>query len=209
MREIPGQLFLVTTEPQVSDASHGEESRADAEGLAQPIPVVERGPGIVKAVEVRRSSRRKRTVAAKLENDTLIVYLPARMSRAEENEWIEKMRGRLEARERRERLNSTGDLERRARALNKEFFDAKLQWRSINYVTNQTTRYGSCTFGDATIRLSDSLAGMPGWVKDYVIVHELAHLLVPDHSERFWALVNRYPLTERARGFLIAKGLES
>ncbi|HEY4938445.1 MAG TPA: M48 family metallopeptidase, partial [Actinomycetota bacterium] len=59
------------------------------------------------------------------------------------------------------------------------------------------------------IRLSESLLDMPGWVRDYVLVHELAHLLVPNHSPKFWALVERYPLTERARGYLIAKGVET
>ena len=56
--------------------------------------------------------------------------------------------------------------------------------------------------------MSDRLAGFPGWVLDYVIVHELAHLRVAGHGPAFWQLVNRYPMTERARGFLIAKGLE-
>jgi hypothetical protein len=52
------------------------------------------------------------------------------------------------------------------------------------------------------------LAREPGWVLDYVIVHELAHLRVRRHGPGFWALVERYPLTERARGFLIARALE-
>jgi hypothetical protein len=39
-------------------------------------------------------------------------------------------------------------------------------------------------------------------VRDYVLVHELAHLLVPGHGPDFWSLVQRYPRTERARGYL-------
>ncbi|HEU5003894.1 MAG TPA: M48 family metallopeptidase [Actinomycetota bacterium] len=164
---------------------------------------------IVHSVEVRRSSRRKATVAARLERGNLIVYLPARMSAAEEAVWVGRMRERLEAKERRKRLNRDGDLERRARELNDRYFGGKLAWSSLSYVGNQNHRYGSCTVGTGAIRLSDSLAGMPAWVRDYVLVHELAHLAVPNHSADFWALVNRYPLTERARGFLIAKGIEA
>jgi predicted metal-dependent hydrolase len=43
---------------------------------------------------------------------------------------------------------------------------------------------------------------MPSWVVDYVLVHELAHLLVAGHGPRFWAHVENYPRSERARGYL-------
>lgn len=163
---------------------------------------------LVRSVEVRRSARRKNTVAARLERGNLIVYLPARMSATEEAMWVEQMRRRLEAKERRKNLNASGDLQRRAEELNDKYFGGKLAWSSLTYVGNQHSRYGSCTVGRASIRLSDALAAMPGWVRDYVIVHELAHLAVPNHSAEFWALVQRYPLTERARGYLMAKGIE-
>jgi hypothetical protein len=59
------------------------------------------------------------------------------------------------------------------------------------------------------VRISSRLSREPGWVIDYVIVHELAHLSVSGHGPRFWRLVERYPLAERARGFLMARGLET
>lgn len=163
---------------------------------------------LVRTVEVRRSAKRKRTVAARLEKGNLIVSIPSHMSRAQEAEWVDRMRRRLEDKERRRLLNASGDLERRAQELNQRYFGGTLTWNSLSYVGNQHSRYGSCTVGKATIRLSDVLAAMPDWVRDYVLVHELAHLVEPNHSPAFWALVARYPLTERARGYLIAKGVE-
>jgi predicted metal-dependent hydrolase len=54
------------------------------------------------------------------------------------------------------------------------------------------------------IRISSRAAALPSWVLDYLLVHELAHLEVAGHGPHFWRLVNRYPLTERARGYLMA-----
>lgn len=159
-------------------------------------------------VEVRRSDRRHRTVSARLRDGKLVVYLPARMSKAEEARWVQTMVKRFEARSLRTRLNSEGDLQRRAAELNRLYFGGRLKWASLGYVTNQNSRYGSCSPHEGTIRISSALADMPRWVRDYVLVHELAHLLEPNHSQAFWALVNRYPLTERARGYLMAKGME-
>ena len=79
---------------------------------------------------------------------------------------------------------------------------------TIRWVDNQEWRWGSCTPSDRTIRISSRLVGEPGWVLDYVIVHELAHLSVPRHDRRFWALVRRYPRAERAHGFLMGRGLD-
>ena len=73
---------------------------------------------------------------------------------------------------------------------------------SVRWVTNQNARWGSCTPGDRTIRLSDRLQQMPGWVVDYVLVHELAHLLEAGHTPEFWAWVDRYPRAEKAKGYL-------
>ena len=158
-------------------------------------------------IEVVRSPRRKKTISAEIVGEALVVSIPDRLSRAEEHEWVNRMATRMSQRRRRERLNSEGDLTRRAAELADRYVDG-VRPASIEWVDSQRSRWGSCSPTDGSIHLSLALTDYPAWVRDYVIVHELAHLKVADHSDRFWTIVNRYPLTERARGFLIAKGME-
>jgi len=153
-------------------------------------------------VEVRRSSRRRRTVSAYRDGDRIVVMIPASLSRAEEAEWVQTMLMRLERSEQRSRP-SEEDLQQRARTLSDRYLGGLAIPESVRWVENQKARWGSCTPGDRTIRLSARLRGMPAWVIDYVIVHELAHLLEPGHDERFWAWVDRYPDAERAKGYLL------
>ena len=162
--------------------------------------------GEFRRIEVRRSPRRKKTISAEIVGDALVVLIPERLSRAEEQEWVAHMSARMAERRRRERLNSEGALQSKAADLARRY--GLPAPRSIEWVNNQQSRWGSCVVDDRAIKLSLALADYPAWVRDYVIVHELAHLVVPDHSPDFWKLVARYPLTERARGFLIAKGME-
>ena len=158
-------------------------------------------------IEVRRSPRRRKTITAEIVGKALIVSVPDRLSRAEEQEWVARMTVRLAEQRRRDRLNEDGALARRARDLANKYLDG-VEFSSIAWVNNQRSRWGSCSVAERSIRLSLEVADYPTWVRDYVIVHELAHLIVPDHSDRFWKLVDRYPLTERARGFLIAKVMD-
>jgi len=53
-------------------------------------------------------------------------------------------------------------------------------------------------------RLATRAASLPDWVIDYLLVHEMAHLEHSDHGAGFHELENRFPLTERARGYLMA-----
>ncbi len=158
-------------------------------------------------VEVIRSQKRRKSVSAELKQGVLVVRAPARMTDAELAPIIEKLRQRLHKRTRHP-APTDDDLEQMAQVLNRDYFNGRLRWQSIRYVTNQNKRFGSCTPANGTIRLSHRLATMPQWVLTYVLMHELAHLEEGNHGPNFWALVNRYPLTERARGYLMAVGLE-
>jgi predicted metal-dependent hydrolase len=158
-------------------------------------------------IQVIRSHNRRKTVSAEVKQGVLIVRAPAVMSNDELDPIIAKLKTRLQKKAS-IKPHDNADLAKRAKALNREYFGGRLRWNSIRYVTNQNSAFGSCTPSRGTIRLSHRLATMPDWVRDYVIVHELAHLLEANHGPKFWELVNRYPLTERARGYLMAVGLE-
>ncbi|WP_310962407.1 M48 metallopeptidase family protein [Nocardioides terrisoli] len=155
-------------------------------------------------VEVRRSRRRTRTVSAYRQDGPdgkVIVMIPARFTRAEEARWVEQMIARLDRSERRKHRTDE-QLIRRARELSREYLHGRAQPVSVRWVDNMTTRWASCTPTDRTIRMSERLQPMPAWVVDYVLLHELAHLLEPSHNARFWHWVDRFPRAERAKGYL-------
>jgi predicted metal-dependent hydrolase len=152
-------------------------------------------------VEVRRSRRRRRTVSAYREGDRIVVLMPASLSRAQEAEWVETMVARVERAEARRRP-SDDDLMRRADVLGRTWLEDRPAPLSVRWVDNQRSRWGSCTPADRTIRLSRRMQGMPDWVVDYVLVHELAHLIEPGHNATFWSWVGRYPHAERAKAWL-------
>ena len=136
---------------------------------------------------------------ARLVDGTLRVAIPARMTKAEEAHWVEVMSARFQ----RHADTSRIDLTAKATSLANRF--ELPEPSAIDWSNRQNTRWGSCSVDTGRIRISDRLAGFPDWVIDYVIVHELAHLVESGHTRRFWDHVNRYPLAERARGYLIAQ----
>ena len=155
-----------------------------------------------------RSKNRRKTIGARLENETIIVYAPVNYPEKELERIIEKFKSRFARRKKKKELNAQVSLIDIAQKLNQTYFGGAIKIESIEYSAHQDRIFGVCNYRDRSIRLSYRLAAMPEWVRDYVIMHEMAHILEPNHSPAFWALVNRYSLTERARGYLLAKGEE-
>ncbi|WP_035752582.1 M48 family metallopeptidase [Arthrobacter nitrophenolicus] len=159
-------------------------------------------------VEVRRSARRTRTVVAFWENGTAVVAIPARFTAAQESEWVRRMLAKLQrqgerrAASGRRRPASDAALAAHATHLSGRYLGGRAVPTSVRWVSNQNSRWGSATPADGTIRLSDKLRPMPQWVIDYVLLHELAHLLVAGHNAAFWKLLEAYPETQRAKAFL-------
>ncbi|AWB83566.1 metal-dependent hydrolase [Corynebacterium liangguodongii] len=156
-------------------------------------------------VRVIRSAKRTKTVSARLVAGVLEVRIPARMSRAEERRVVEEMVGRLERKATASRLGKSDDaLFARARQLNDSVLGGRASFTSIRWSSRQHTRWGSCSVATGDIRISDRLREVPDYVVDVVIVHELAHTIVPGHGPQFWELADRAPLAERAKGYLEA-----
>src|SRR5919206_1581522 len=158
-------------------------------------------PDVPPDVDVRRSRRRLRTVTAYREGDRTVVLIPERFTSAQEQEWVRRMLAKLSAQDRRRRPGDA-DLAARAVELSRRYLGGLARPDSVAWAANQNSRWGSCTPADRSIRLSRRLRGMPSWVIDYVLLHELAHLIEQGHGQRFWRLLEAYPRTERARGFL-------
>lgn len=172
--------------------SRAEDPPATASGPA--------GAGVAQLdVEVVRSAKRRKSVSARVVDGRIVVRMPQWMTKAQEAEYVTSLVAKLERQHSAQRV----DLPTRAAELCARY--GLPRPASIRWVANQRHRWGSCTPETGEIRISDRIAGFPGWVLDAVIVHELAHLVHLHHTPEFWALANRYPRIERAYGFLIAK----
>ncbi len=195
------KAFVSEDQPSLFDVL--ADTSATADTSVDPLTDLQAEPehpgGQQFTVEVIRSAKRKKSAQARLVGNVLEVRVPAWISAKQEADFVTHFTEKFERERSTERIN----LAERAAHLAK-IHDLPVP-DEIRWVSNQKQRWGSCTPQDRTIRLSDRLASFPTWVIDYVIVHELAHLVELGHTEAFWALTNRYPLTERARGFLIAK----
>jgi predicted metal-dependent hydrolase len=153
-------------------------------------------------IDLVRGTRRRKHVEAVLVGDRLRVSFPHWMSQAEAQRTAEELKARMQRRLDASRI----DVAARARRLARRHGFPRP--RSVEWSDNQFARWGSCTPETRAIRVSSRLAAYPPWVLDYVLVHELAHLIEREHNTTFDALVDRYPLAERAKGFLIAKDLD-
>jgi predicted metal-dependent hydrolase len=149
-----------------------------------------------------RSRRRRKTVEAQVVDGVIRVSVPASMSRSEEAVYVADLVAKLERRYRSDHI----DLEARARKLATDY--GLPRPNSVRWAPNQTSRWGSCSVQRRDIRISTRLTDCPTWVLDYVLLHELAHLVEYHHSPAFHAIVDRYPRAERAKGYLLAKDLD-
>jgi predicted metal-dependent hydrolase len=115
---------------------------------------------------------------------------------ADRRSWIEEQRRRQVPRLGLERLAvNEPDARRRAGEIVSALAEREAERLGVAYgcirIGGQRTLWGSCSTR-GTLSFNWRLILAPLEVVDYVVVHELCHLLVPDHSQSFWALVERH-----------------
>jgi predicted metal-dependent hydrolase len=152
-------------------------------------------------VEIRPSTRRRKTVGAHWEGDTIVVVVPHRLPKRLQREHADALVARL-LEDRRTTHPTDADLSARAVDLLARFLPDVAPPAAVTWTERSSSRWGSCTLTDRTIRLSSTLRGVPSWVLDAVLLHELAHLVHPRHDAAFRAVVDRYERTADADVFL-------
>ena len=154
-------------------------------------------------IKIIRSKRRRRTVSARMVKDTLLVSAPLLLAPEKLDKMVTDFASKFEKKRIKSQLDQNDNLMERAGKINKEYFANRLKLNSIEYVTDQNCKFGCCNYRSTNIRISHRIGLMPEWVRDYVVLHEMAHLVEPNHGQAFWDIVSRYKLAERARGYLM------
>ncbi|WP_341393522.1 M48 metallopeptidase family protein [Arthrobacter sp. G119Y2] len=190
---------------EIRRSQHRQQQPAAAASPAAAGPGVPSVTSTGIPIEVRRSAKRRRTVNAAFRDGKAVISIPGHFTKVQEAEWVRRMVARLEQRTAvppTDPQEGADDLAGRAAELSRRYLHGAAQPVSVRWVSNQNSRWGSATPARGTIRLSDKLQGMPPWVVDYVLLHELAHLIEASHSAAFWRLLESYPHTETAKAYL-------
>jgi predicted metal-dependent hydrolase len=174
--------------------------------MAVPDEIIEARDGRPEII-IRRSARRRRTLSARMEGSSVLVMVPMGMRKADQDRQVMELVDKVTKSDARRRHHDSNDeLTRRALRLCQKYLDPRVndtvEPASVRWVSNQNSRWGSCTPSTGQIRLSDRMIGFPDWVVDHVLAHELCHLVESHHNRRFHELLAGFPNAERAEGFL-------
>lgn len=155
----------------------------------------------------------RKSIGIQITSDGVVVRAPLRMSDAEvdrfvqsKRDWIEKHLARIPEPQPK---FSGEELHRLAEEALRDIPERVCRFAPLVGVTygritirNQHTRWGSCS-AKGNLNFNCLLMLTPEDVRDYVVVHELCHRLEMNHSERFWAQVERVlPDYRRSLGWL-------
>ena len=173
---------------------------------AVPDEIIEARDGRPEII-IRRSARRRRTLSARMEGTSVLVMVPMGMREAGQDRQVMELVDKVTKSDARRRHHASDEeLTLRALRLCRKYLGPRVndmvEPTSVRWVSNQNTRWGSCTPSTGQIRLSDRMIEFPDWVVDHVLAHELCHLVEGHYNRRFHELLAGFPNAKRAEGFL-------
>lgn len=139
----------------------------------------------------------RKTAMGSLELNTLNIHLPTGIDPFQKHKLCSTIISRL--------MSSVflPEIKRRVHEINQQYFNKEI--KSVRLKLN-VSNWGSCS-SNKMINLSSRLLLTPQFITDYIIVHELAHLVHMDHSPKFWAVVQKVmPEYEKAEQWLNKHG---
>jgi predicted metal-dependent hydrolase len=123
----------------------------------------------------------KKNSSAKLQGQTIHLSISNNLSKNQQNKHISSLLSRCIAKQRLPKLQN------KIEELNKKYFNQKIGKIFFKY---NKSNWGSCSHAN-NINISTRLLFAPDEVLEYVCIHELAHLIEHNHSEKYWALVRK------------------
>lgn len=140
----------------------------------------------------------KKTSSARIRDGKGILYISSRLSPDERRRHVEILTRKLLAQASRagrpplelpgSDILTDSNLEALAGRINRDWYG--YDYHSVRF-KRQDSRWGSCSLKTRNLYVSDRLRGGPIELIEYLLVHELCHLAVPNHSPAFWKLVSR------------------
>jgi hypothetical protein len=194
MHKYPRITHAQKSAPAATVPGVGKSLQAQVQELAARLGVPD--------VQLRLSARRRTTVSAFRESGVVVISAPVRIRGDELLPLAEQLLNRLIS-QAQGKYPSDELLAKRAGELAKRWLPpghpapASVRWSS-----SQARVWGTCVADDGAIRIATRLRGMPDYVLDYVLLHELAHLVHTGHGPQFDDLLAAFPDRDRARGFL-------
>lgn len=139
-------------------------------------------------------------MSARFDGGRIVVLAPAHLSAKAEQVSVQDLVAKMVAKRGSARNDAT--LMRRAMQLTRRYIPGAPEPTSVRWVSNMSSRWASCSPEQGTIRMSDAMVGMPEYVIDAVLIHELAHLVEAGHGPAFQRIVRGYEHHERAEAYL-------
>ncbi len=178
-----------------------KQMKSKGGSLEHLIPISYQSGSVIKCMEneytLKISEKVKSSSSGKIKDNIIYLVLDSSLYGSDKSDNIKRLLSRILAKK------YKPIVAKRLELINKHYFGHEVNGLRLKY---NRSNWGSCS-NSGNINLSTRLLMTPEWVRDYVIVHELAHMNEMNHSKKYWSIVGKvYPEYEKAEKWLKTYG---